>query len=43
MTSGIKGIKVGPLSSEFVNNKGADQPAQSDQRLYFSPIEKYHI
>ena len=27
----------------FENNKGADQPAQSDQRLCYSLIEKYHI
>ena len=25
------------------NNKGADQPVQSDQRLFYSLIEKYHI
>ena len=29
------------LSSGFANNKGADQPAQSDQRLCVSLFEKY--
>ena len=35
------------LSSEnitlfYANNKGADQPAQSDQRLYYWLIVKYY-
>ena len=40
----------GPLSSGFVNNKGTDLnaridcvSAQSDQRLCYSLIGKYHI
>ena len=27
----------------FANNKGADQPAQSDQRLCYSLFGKHHI
>ena len=30
------------LFSGFANNKGADQNAQSDQRLLFSLVEKYN-
>ena len=31
------------LSSGVANNTGADQPAQSDQRLCYSHFGKYHI
>ena len=32
-------IHLAALLSVFANNKGADQPAQSDQRLCYSLIE----
>ena len=31
------------MQQGFANNKGADQPAQSDQRLCYSLLKKYHI
>ena len=36
-----KGPHLGSLG--FAKNKGADPPAQADQRLCCSLIEKYHI
>ena len=31
------------LSLGFANNTGVDQTAQSDQRIFYSLIGKYHI
>ena len=41
-------IIIGPCLEKtclwgFVNNKGADQPAKSDQRLCYSLFGKYQI
>ena len=41
-TISIWGSAQENLFSGFANNKGADQTAQSDQRLLFSLVEKYN-